>query len=208
MGNKWIKLTLLAAIIVVLLSASFVISAYEKRPKETVEVVKDGVDFKIDGMSKDIGSFLYQGRTYVKVRELAEELGYEVSWDAETGTVILEQEKEVLSLLDTDYLPKSEKEEDWVMEKRKNSGIHEKKLEDRTVYMIVEGPQARPGYEIKVQDIKEVGKDKAQVYYSIEKEEELEKFDTELQKYPCKLIAVLDIDISLEFFNVTRRFTF
>ncbi len=57
--------------------------------------VKDIVINKVSKMPEEEKPFIYNGRTYVPLRYIAENLGYEVDWDYETSSVLIgETEKE------------------------------------------------------------------------------------------------------------------
>jgi len=47
------------------------------------------VRFNIAGIPIDIGGYIENGTTYVRARQLLEALGYNVGWDADNGTVLV-----------------------------------------------------------------------------------------------------------------------
>ena len=51
--------------------------------------IKDIVINKVSKMPKDDKPFVHNNRTYVPLRFIAEELGYPVDWDYETGSVLI-----------------------------------------------------------------------------------------------------------------------
>jgi len=55
--------------------------------KKSIEVVMNGINLVVDGQTIFNNNILYNGTTYVPVRAVAESLGKEVKWDAQTNTV-------------------------------------------------------------------------------------------------------------------------
>ncbi|NLT96308.1 MAG: DUF4163 domain-containing protein [Clostridia bacterium] len=55
--------------------------------KESIQVVMNSVNLVVDGQTIVSQNILYNDTTYVPVRAVAESLGKEVKWDAETNTV-------------------------------------------------------------------------------------------------------------------------
>lgn len=51
--------------------------------------IKDILINKVSRMPQQDKPFTYQGRTYVPLRYIADELGYPVDWDYETGSVLI-----------------------------------------------------------------------------------------------------------------------
>ncbi len=57
--------------------------------KQTIEVVLNSVNLTVNGEKVAADNILYEGRTYVQLREIAEMLGKEVGWDGETNTATI-----------------------------------------------------------------------------------------------------------------------
>jgi len=85
MKNK-IKIVISISLVAILLIGSRVFAAGEGI-KKSIQVVMNAVNLMVDGQTIQNDNFIYNGTTYVPIRAIAEKLGKEVEWDAETYTV-------------------------------------------------------------------------------------------------------------------------
>ncbi|MBQ7039941.1 MAG: peptidylprolyl isomerase [Clostridia bacterium] len=54
--------------------------------QKTIDVFVDYVNVTVNGEAKQVKNFLYDGTTYIALRDVSEVLGYNVGWDGETKT--------------------------------------------------------------------------------------------------------------------------
>lgn len=80
---------ILGLMIGVLILGALTVYANDSTMIEVYYVIKDIVINKVSKMPENDKPFAYQGRTYVPLRYIAEELGYSVDWDYETASVLI-----------------------------------------------------------------------------------------------------------------------
>ena len=56
---------------------------------KSIDVEENLVTIYVDGQKVEESNFLYNGRTFAPLREIAEKLGYEVQWDANTNSAYI-----------------------------------------------------------------------------------------------------------------------
>ncbi len=78
--------------IIILLSATSFAGGYFKR----IDVLINGTRIEVDGkiIATDTEPFIYNGRTFVPIRAIAEGLGCEVNWDNVANKVIISKYKD------------------------------------------------------------------------------------------------------------------
>jgi len=83
---------LLVVIVLLLLSAASFAGGYFKR----IDVLITGTRIEVDGriVETDTEPFIYDNRTFVPIRTIAEALGCEVKWDNEENKVIISKYKD------------------------------------------------------------------------------------------------------------------
>jgi len=93
MIKKKIKSVIAATAAAVILTGSAVYAA-EGGIKKSIQVVMNGINLVVDGQTIFADNIFYNGTTYVPIRAVAESLGKEVQWDAETNTVEIGDNKQ------------------------------------------------------------------------------------------------------------------
>lgn len=88
--KKQIKAFVLGFIVCfLLLGASLPVMA--GNVSKTISVVFNGINIVVNGNQVQVDNILYDGTTYAPLREVAEMLGKEVLWDAETNTAAIQE---------------------------------------------------------------------------------------------------------------------
>ena len=80
---KILKRVLLSTLIITLLFTSLVGA---NTILEQIQVARNTVKITVNGNEIQADNFVYEGRTYIQMREIAETLGKEVGWNGETKT--------------------------------------------------------------------------------------------------------------------------
>jgi len=81
--------------------------------KKSIDVVMNGINLVVDGQTIFTDNFIYNDTTYVPIRAVAESLGKEVKWDAQTNTVeIGDKEKDFVEKGDIKVYSKAVKYKD------------------------------------------------------------------------------------------------
>ncbi|HHV72498.1 MAG TPA: DUF4163 domain-containing protein [Clostridia bacterium] len=83
--KKKVKSIIAAAVAAVILTGGAVYAAGGGMEK-SIQVVMNGINLVVDSKTIFDDNILYNGTTYVPIRAVAEALGKEVKWDAETNT--------------------------------------------------------------------------------------------------------------------------
>jgi len=76
-------LSVLVMIICLVMVSSFVMG---DSVEESITVLFNSINITVNGEAVQSDNILYEGTTYVPLRDVAEMLGKEVSWDGETKT--------------------------------------------------------------------------------------------------------------------------
>jgi hypothetical protein len=70
--------------------------AYGAVKMEMISVSKNTINLKVDGKKTNSDNFLYEGRTYVQLREVAEMVGKEVGWNGDTRTASIQDKTKLV----------------------------------------------------------------------------------------------------------------
>lgn len=87
--NKIFKGFLLTIVITTMLMTA----AIGAQVKDTIDVMFNTINIKINGEDQDIDNFLYEGTTYVPLRDISDLFDKEVSWDSDTNTASIEDKE-------------------------------------------------------------------------------------------------------------------
>jgi len=83
--KKKIRIAIAATTAVAILTGG-IVYASGRGIKKSIQVIMNGINLVVDGQTIMDDNILYDGTTYVPIRAVAESLGKEVKWDAETYT--------------------------------------------------------------------------------------------------------------------------
>lgn len=84
--KKKTKRILKGFLLTVIITTVFISTAVGAQVKDTIDVLFNTINIKINGEEQDIDNFLYEGTTYVPLRDISNLLHKEVSWDSDTNT--------------------------------------------------------------------------------------------------------------------------
>ena len=87
------NLTALVLILSLVMVSSFVLG---NSVEESISVLFNSINITVNGEAVQSDNILYEGTTYVPLRDVAEILGKEVSWDGETKTAGINEPSEVV----------------------------------------------------------------------------------------------------------------
>jgi uncharacterized membrane protein YkoI len=73
------------------LAFMFAVPVFARVAQETITVNFNNIQIAVDGrlIQTEFEPFIYQGRTYLPVRDVAEATGFDITWEQETHTVHL-----------------------------------------------------------------------------------------------------------------------
>ncbi|WP_054871551.1 glycosyl hydrolase family 18 protein [Caloranaerobacter sp. TR13] len=80
----------------------FSITVYAENTMQTIQVLFNYVNLKVNGENVQVDNILYNGTTYAPVRAVAEMLGKEVSWDPTTKTASINDKVKVIESANTE----------------------------------------------------------------------------------------------------------
>ena len=91
--KKTTKKTLKSFVVGVIITTMFMSTAVGAQIKNTIDVMFNTINIKINGEDQDIDNFLYEGTTYVPLRDISDLFDKEVSWDSDTNTASIEDKE-------------------------------------------------------------------------------------------------------------------
>ena len=93
--KKTTKKTLKSFVVGVIITTMFMSTAVGVQVKDTIDVVFNSVNITINDEDKAIDNFLYEGTTYVPIRDFSASLDKIVNWDQITKTITIGDAKEI-----------------------------------------------------------------------------------------------------------------
>ena len=102
------NLTALVLVLCLVMVGSFVLG---DSVEKSISVLFNSINITVNGEAVESDNILYEGTTYVPLRDVAEMLGKEVSWDGETKTAGINDPSEVVE--ETETLVIDESAEDY-----------------------------------------------------------------------------------------------
>lgn len=81
----------------------FTSGVYASTKMEWIEVARNSIDLKVDGLFVDAENFIFEGRTYVPLRKVSEMFGKDVFWDNETRTVSIADKVQDVKIVNKDH---------------------------------------------------------------------------------------------------------
>lgn len=73
-------------LLTVIITTMFTSTSIGVQVKDTIDVMFNTINIKTNGEDQDIDNFLYEGTTYVPLRDISDLFDKEVSWDSDTNT--------------------------------------------------------------------------------------------------------------------------
>lgn len=91
--KKTTKKTLKSFVVGVIITTFFMSTAVGAQVKNTIDVIYNSINITINGEDQDIDNFLYEGTTYVPLRDISDLFDKEVTWDSDTRTASVEDKE-------------------------------------------------------------------------------------------------------------------
>lgn len=95
--RNFLKGILVGVVITCIITLSF--NALAQSVMKTIDVALNAVNLKVNGKPVTADNFIYEGRTYVQLRQVSEMLDKEILWDGDTYTVQINDKKSSVNQL-------------------------------------------------------------------------------------------------------------
>lgn len=73
----------------------FSVTSFAEDIYSTIEVLKDYIKVVVNGESKTVGNFYYDGSTYVKLSDISDAFGKKIEWDEAVKTVYIDEKDSI-----------------------------------------------------------------------------------------------------------------
>ena len=176
-----------------ILLAVFVVSA---QASSTVRVVLDGVELEFA-----VAPIIKEGRVLVPIRDIAQGLGADVSWDGENKTVLINTGAGKMEFPQGFYRPDygnlPVELRDWIGYSREVPTVQERHYDGHRYVLITEGMKPTGGYGVEVEEVLEEDGELKVLIRSYGPEEG--QMVTQALTYPYDLIVVENEELPLCF---------
>ena len=91
--KKITKKTFKNIVVGLIITTMFMTTAVGAQIKDSIDVIFNSINIRLNGEEQDLNNFLYEGTTYVPLRDISNLFDKEVSWDDDNNTASVDDKE-------------------------------------------------------------------------------------------------------------------